>query len=222
MSDKLNEIINIFLNLICSDYCDAAFQTNGLTDVAGSSNGPIPIKPALMPSILIQSLIQQLGSMFVRNPRTREQLYAILCDALYQHQFIDDSYTSVEFDATRKLFRDLFDKLINNLNSETLIHTSIPSSSMDDEKVIELSPDQLSDRDEVLDRQLAGAFVGISFRNDSSSVNRSIPPPSMDDRKEHPNYMDCYLPSANEVEHISKTKSQGVLHPLVTNSNKDQ
>ncbi|XP_031828562.2 eukaryotic translation initiation factor 2-alpha kinase 1 isoform X2 [Nomia melanderi] len=52
-------------------------------------------------SLLIESLIQQLCTLFENDPVRRNKLYFAICDRLHELKLIDDSYNMMEFESLR-------------------------------------------------------------------------------------------------------------------------
>ncbi|KAK0180061.1 hypothetical protein PV327_005743 [Microctonus hyperodae] len=107
-----------------TDHIDKAL--NDLINFMNSTRAQFDDEPALLPSILIASLIRQVGSLFICDSEYADELYTKLCDALHKHNFIDNSHTLAEFDDTRKEIRKSIYALLcaahvtHDYNKETL------------------------------------------------------------------------------------------------------
>lgn len=56
-------------------------------------------------SLLIESLVQQLCTLFEGDPITRNKLYLAICDRLHELKLIDGSYAALELDSIRSQYQ---------------------------------------------------------------------------------------------------------------------
>lgn len=71
-----------------------------------------PIKTTTPLSILVESLVKNLCTVYEPDAKNAQTLYGLICDRLYEMKLIDESYKMVEFEGMRSQYERALYQLV--------------------------------------------------------------------------------------------------------------